>query len=291
MKSIPTSLLFVFLILCSPALISGQNIQLDDPFDDGDFTNNPTWDGTGSSFTIFEDSGNNQLQLNATDAGSSYLSTSSATAYGSWEFFIHLDFTTLSGSNNLTVFLTSNMADLFGEVSGYALQAGESGSGDVFTIVRYEDGSVVETVVTGTTNINDGGEFQVKAERSPDGTWILSVAEGYGSTPVQEATGADNEYNSSFYFGFRPDYTSTRTDLFYFDDIVITQAPIELTAMETVSNQEFQVTFTNELDAATVDPSDFSIDGIGNPEVISVYKTKLRLHLPHLFRVEITYLP
>lgn len=275
----------LFLLLFSfPFSGTTQNIIVDDNFEDGNITAGTVWSGDENDFAVVDENGNYRLRLNASEAGSSHLVTSSAAAYGSWELFVRLDFSTLSGSNNLTVFLISDISDLAGDVNGYAIVAGETGSEDVFELVRYDEGSETETILSGTTNINEGGDYRVKMERSSDGRWMLYVGKGYGSTPVQEASGRDNTHSGSEYFGFLPAYTATRSDKFFFDDVVISKSPIEVTGVNVVSNREVQVFFTEDVDPATVANSDFIIDpGIGSPDgtktqdrsVILTYHTPL----------------
>ncbi|MDR8392211.1 lamin tail domain-containing protein [Aliifodinibius sp. S!AR15-10] len=276
MKYILSSLpiLLAFFI---PSKCISQTLLIDENFSDGDLTSSPVWNGDTGSFTITDISGNNTLQLNAGDSGTTYLGTPSSAAYGTWSFFLRFDFS-LSGSNNITVFLTSDKPDLSGEVTGYALVAGESGSDDIFKVVRYDDGTEAETVITGTTNVSSGGEYQVTVNRNSDGKWTLSVAEGYESIPKQEATGVDNTHTSSSYFGFKPEYTSTRADKFFFDDISISKAPIELSTIEVITNKELRVSFTGDLDPTTVQSSDMSINNnIGSPNSISVQNNAVTL--------------
>ena len=101
--------------------------QLNDDFSDGDFTNNPIWNGDVSNFII---NPSLQLQLNApalTDT--SYLSSETGILDFnnpiSWQFYIKLGF---SPSNNNTVryYLTSDNANLEGYLSGYYIRIGEN---------------------------------------------------------------------------------------------------------------------------------------------------------------------
>ena len=60
------------IILFSALLAFSSWSQMSDSFDDGDFTQNPTWTGNESDFIV---NANLELQLNAAGAGESYLST------------------------------------------------------------------------------------------------------------------------------------------------------------------------------------------------------------------------
>src|SRR5688572_7443966 len=73
-------------------LLTGQQLfaQVSDSFADGNFTNNPTWTGTTTYFTI--SSGRLRLQA-PEETGEAYLATpSQALADGSWEFSVWLGF-------------------------------------------------------------------------------------------------------------------------------------------------------------------------------------------------------
>ena len=77
------SFLFAFIIISSIA-----SAQVTDNFSDGDFTASPTWSGDATEFIV---NASQQLQLNNTVGGASYLSTASpGTAIDNfqWTFYI-----------------------------------------------------------------------------------------------------------------------------------------------------------------------------------------------------------
>lgn len=252
----------------------GQSVNFEDGFEDGDFTNNPTWDGDTNQFTVVDGTPNYLLQLQGDDQNGdvSYLSTPSTDVEGSWEFYIDLDFSP-SGNNKATIFLMSDIANLEGAVNGYAVKAGESGTNDVFRIVRYDSGSEAATVLSGSTDISGGGKFRVKVTRQTGGNWTLEVAEGYDGQLSQEGgTQTDNTYSSARHFGVRATYTSTRADLFFFD-FKIDLPPFDVT-QTSVNGSQVDVTFNRAYDQSTVQASDFSINnGIGAPSSITFPNT------------------
>ncbi|GAA5523353.1 lamin tail domain-containing protein [Aliifodinibius salicampi] len=261
--------LLLILILAIPSIGYGQSVNFEDGFEDGDFTENPSWSGDDSLYTITSEEENHLLKLNG-NAGDNpaYLSVPSTSISGSWEFYIKLDFSPSSG-NRADIFLMSDIPDLTGPVNGYALRAGENGSEDVFRIVRYNNGAEEATVLSGTTDISGGGAFRVKVSRVASGEWTLEVAQGYDGILSQEGSiETDNTYTSSSYFGIRSTYTSTRSDKFFFD-FKINLPPFAITETVAADNQ-VTVYFNRPYDQSTVEVSDFSINSeIGSPASIS----------------------
>ncbi|HBQ58873.1 MAG TPA: hypothetical protein DD671_04420, partial [Balneolaceae bacterium] len=122
-----------------PGLLYAQSTTLNENFEDGDFTANPVWTGDTGEFIILDDSGNNLLQLNDTDASNSstQLRTASAAAYGGWEFYLQMDFNP-SSSNYADVYLISDQEDLLDDHNGYFVRIG--GTADEVSLFR-QDGA------------------------------------------------------------------------------------------------------------------------------------------------------
>lgn len=257
------ALFFFFL----PVFTQAQTTVLNETFDDGNFSDDPAWSGDISEFIIIAVSGNNQLRLNDTDDSNttSYMSTESGAAYGSWEFFIDQDFSP-SNSNRAYIFLISDREDITSGVNGYAIRAGASGADDRFRLFRIDNGSETE-ILTGQLDLSSGGPFQIRVTRTESGEWELFEAGGYGSTPTSSAKATDNTHTSTAYFGFRADYTSTRSENFYFDDIIINNSEeFALSSASGSSNQTVEVIFNYKINNATIDTANFSLSGVGKPE-------------------------
>ncbi len=274
----------IFLLLFSSSLYA-QNFE--DDFSDGDFTNNPAWSGADSNFVIFDLDGNNVLRLNADQAGSSYLSTSSTGIEGEWEFFIRLDFS--PSNNNFTrIFLMSDIADLSGLVNGYALRWGENLSGDVFRLFKITNGIEDGEVLTGTTNVSTSGEYRLKVTRDASGNWSLEVAEGYLGTLAEEATGTDNTYSSSSFFGVQATYTASNTSNFYFDFKIdpppVVIDPLVVDSFTRFSQTEIDLSFSRDIDFASVSTTDFLLNESVNPQSFSTQGTNaLRITFSDVF--------
>ncbi len=255
-------IILLFLVLL-PTLSLAQQVNFEDDFSDGDFSTNPTWSGADSNFTIASLDGNQVLRLNADGSGSSYISTVSTNAVGYWEFFVRLDFS--PSNNNFTqIFLMSDIADLSGAVNGYALRAGENLSGDVFRLFKITNGAQDGEILTGTTNISSGGEYRIKVTRDASGNWNLEVAEGYNGSLAQEATGTDNTYTTTSFFGLHATYTSSNTKSFYYDFKInqppVVVEPLFVDSFTQVNNSQIDISFTKDVDPASISTSDFILN-------------------------------
>ena len=211
-----------FLSLIIPFLYVSLQAQLIDNFSDGDFFNNPTWQGDTNHFII---NSNNQLQLNApsvTDTSFLVVETGilDFTNIITWEFYVKLDLSP-SNSNNFRYYLTSNNANLRGNVDGYFIRVGENGSTDKIKLYR-QDGTSTTLLMTGLNGAYGvNPEFRVRVNRDINGNWeVLSDSIG-GTSYVYEGGATDNTHQFSTFSGVWCKRTTSNTDNFYFDDIEI----------------------------------------------------------------------
>lgn len=257
--------LFIFFLFATTL-----NAQFTDDFSDGNLTMNPAWEGDLSHFTINDES---QLQLNAPETGSSSLRVPTAISDSSvWELYFKLDFNP-SNSNRLYIVLQSDNQQLLSG-SGYYFLLGETGNEDAIHFYRMDAGN--GTMLTSATvgAIADSPEVRMRIERDANGTWTLFADYNGGQNPEIEFTFSDGTYGggAGLFFGIQCEYTSTRTDKFFFDDILVapllpdTSAPT-LLAVEAVSATELDVFFDEPLgEDSAIEPSNYLVDnGIGQP--------------------------
>lgn len=258
--------LIIVILIFIPTLIIAQSANFQDGFSDQDISD---WTGDNADFTFVTESGNILLQQDASSAGSSQLSIPSTNVVGFWEFFIRLDGFSPSNGNKSEVYLMSDSSNFDQAIDGYMLQAGEDGSADVFRLFRITDGTKDGEVLTGTTDISGGGDFRVRVDRDASGNWALSVANSYAGVTVEEATGTDDTYSSTSFFGFKNTYTATRSDKFFFDfkiDIPL----IQIESASVLSATSINVAFSKDYDPATIQTSDFTISpGSLNPTSVN----------------------
>lgn len=258
--------LLLILVLTFPIYSFAQTANFQDDFTDQDISD---WTGDNADFVFVTESGNILLQQDASSAGSSQLSIPSTNTVGFWEFFVRLDGFSPSNGNKAEFYLMSDSSDFDQALNGYMLQTGEDGAADVFRLFKITAGAKDGEVLTGTTSIASGGDFRVKILRDASGNWSLEVASSYSAPTVQEATGTDNTYTTTSFFGFKNTYTSTRADKFFLD-FKIEVPPIEVTNASINNATSVSVDFSKDYDPATLQNSDFAINpGNINPSEIN----------------------
>ena len=272
------SIILLFLFITSFA-----TAQVTDNFTDGNFTVAPIWTGDAIEFIV---NASQQLQLNNTVAGASYLSTASPGASIDnlqWNFYIKQTFAS-SGSNYGRVYLVSDQANLEGSLNGYYLQFGEAGSLDAVELFR-QTGLTSTSVCRGTNGeIAASFAIGVKVTRNALGSWNLYVDPTGGTAYGFEATGTDNTYTTTSFFGVATVYTISSATKFFFDDfyngaIIVDVTAPNIVSSTVVSSTQVDVLFNENVDLTTSQTlTNYSADnGLGNPSVASRDLTTLSL--------------
>jgi hypothetical protein len=260
-------LLSLFLIARAPYGFS----QISDDFSDGDFSNNPAWAGDASKFEV---NGAKQLHLNApavTDTA--YLSIPNTAINNiEWDFFFRLDFSP-SASNYLKVYLVSDQQNLKQQLNGYFLKVGENGSNDAIDLYL-QQGNTETLIIQGIAGevAASTNHVSVKVTRDGSGSWAIYADTTGGTNYSPEGTGTDNTITTTSYFGFLCNYTSTRSTLFYFDNVfagvqVADTIPPLVTGVNVISQNQLDVQYSEPVDVVTSQNiSDYSVNnGIGFP--------------------------
>ena len=192
--------------------------QFSDNFSDGNFSENPKWEGDTAQFIV---NSNLQLQLNGNESGKAQLVTSNSFREDEteWRFFVKLSFAP-SGNNNARIYLTSNVSNLTSSTfQGYFLQLGEAGSNDVMELFYQENGQVV-SICRGGTSIASSMALYIKVVQESGGGWRLWVSETRDGIYHEDGYGAHQSIipTNNQYFGIECTYTSGNKTKFYFDD-------------------------------------------------------------------------
>ncbi len=235
--------------------------QFSDDFSDGDLLN-PDWQGNTSHFVV---NSSGQLQLNAPGAGSSLVFVETMVPDSAvWDLWMKMDFSP-SMSNRLTIYLMSASSDLL-TADGIFLELGENGNNDAIQIKQRLNGVESSLGATALASIaTDPVELRLSIEKKGD-DWRLLVDYIGGSNLAQAATWSASVPNvGTKYFGLGCDYTATRVDKFYFDDIALAKwtpdvtSPVLLFA-EANNAQEVTLHF-DELINASLDVNSFALSG------------------------------
>ena len=244
--------------------------QLVDDFSDGDFISNPSWVGQTSNFEV---NTSNKLHLLApaiTDT--SYLSTlNSLIDNAEWSFLVNLDFGT-SSANLARVYLVSDQQNLKQALNGYFIQIGSTA--DEVSLYR-QDGLVITEIIDGTDGFVGSStvNVRVKATRNTAGDWTLLADNTGAYNYINQGTTNDLIYSLTNYIGVFCKYTSTRSDKFYFDDIIVSNLVTvdtikpQITSIDVISNQIVHVWFSEKIDITTAENvGNYSVNnGLGQP--------------------------
>ena len=265
--SIIRFVLFLSLIVCSDRI----SAQLVDDFSDGDFTNGPSWTGDTDDFVV---NINGELQLMAPEAGESSLFTTL-----SYPDTIQLDMTfrlemSPSSSNFGLIYL--GLDDLDPSVAnGYYLQIGESGSNDAIKLYRLDNGSEILLATASDGAIaSDPAQARISVTIHPDGLWSFSTDYGLSGFNELEFEVMDDthSFNGLNIFGIYCEYTETRKENFFYDDISIMKfeqdetGPL-LTNLSVTGDKTILLSFNEKIDAVTAENLDnYIVDqGLGSP--------------------------
>lgn len=214
---------FIFLLFL-PVFIQGQD-TLWDSFSDGNFTQNPIWQGDDSLFLI---NSAKELQLDDNGPGSAFLTCQNSISYqAKWEFNLRLEFNP-SSSNYAKVYLISDQKDVKGAVNGYFVRIGGS-SHDKLSFYRQSAHSTQLLVESPAGYLNNSTVYlRVLVERDSNYTWTMSADTGtFQNNLSLLGQAVDSMYKASSYFGLFCKYTSTRSKLFFFDEFFVSGFPYQ----------------------------------------------------------------
>lgn len=262
-----------YLLLILFFCVQKNEAQFTDNFNDGDLTNNPTWVGGTSDFTV---NPSLQLQSNNLIASSSYyLSTANTLAISAqWEFYCQIQFNP-SSANYIDVFLTASASDLsLSNTSGYFVRIGNTD--DEISLYRKDANGTITKIIDGLNGIlnTSSNVMKIKVIRNSANQWSLSRdLTGTGNSYINEGTVTDATFTTSSYFGiFIKQSTASFFQKHFFDDIEVKPYATDVTAPEIVSTNPIspttlQVLFNEPVDlTSSQNITNYTVNNsIGNP--------------------------
>lgn len=227
--------------------------QINEDFNNSDLS---TWSGDLDKYIINDDL---QLQLSDTEAGSATIYTQ--TSYGDstvWTMDVSLEFSP-SASNNLQIWLALDDTDVT-NANGYIIEIGENGSDDAIRFIEVIDGdkSVIASGITG--NVGAAFDYTIELIRDSKNIWTLRSKQVNAISFTQEFSTSyvpQVDFNSLRFFGYNCNYTASRSDQFFFDNIKVADlvadviAP-QITDVDIISEDQIRITFDEALDAVSV---------------------------------------
>jgi hypothetical protein len=187
-----------FFVFIGVASAFGQTLY--DSFTDGDFTTNPTWTGTTTSWTVVANSdvaagaaGSNTLRLSAPAVSGTEFLSSQIANWGTsqeWGVFLGRRAQAYTAANQQYFWLYANEATLTSAtVDGYRLAIGDDSGNDEIRLEYIVNGAVNTTVIVSTGAIPNGLTdigLLVRVTRSATGDWQLFTS----TLPTVSGTGA-----------------------------------------------------------------------------------------------------
>ncbi len=237
-----SNILFFLVAFCFQSKVSGQFFD--------DFSNDlASWNGDVNHFII---NNNQQLQLNASMAGSSFI-------YRETEFpdefsaiaYINLNFPP-SDNNKLRWYFYSSGSNL-AQSDGYFIQIGENGSNDAISFFRFSSGHEVELARGTMAAVAESPMVRMTVEKDNQNFWIVKADYSGENFQEVELEFFEDEIpiEESGIFGFQALYTATRTTGVFIDDtgidlLVEDMIPPGLIQSFIFDNNSIQIAF-NEL--------------------------------------------
>ncbi len=293
------------ILFCIVTLLSfDATAQLNDNFNDGDFSQQPKWSGIDSVWMI---NTQNQLQTNSNTINSNYyLSTVNTKAtIAQWEFWIKVSFNP-SSANYVDVFLTASDSNLLKtNITGYYVKIGNTD--DEVSLYRKDNGASIKIIdgINGTLNQSES-ILKIKVTRDENNMWELFRQQNSASF-ISEGVVCDSTYLSSAYFGcVVKQSTASFFQKHYFDEFLISDyvrdtIPPKIDSVIAFSKSKIDIQFNESVDKTTAEHSlNYFIDnGIGYPTAAVLdplnhslvhltfsdnifTRTILRIHIEHI---------
>lgn len=274
--SLPRYFIFISFICLTYTAFSQLNLN----FNSGSLMEQ-NWEGNTDHFIINEVG---ELQLNAPEAGNSTIFTPYRLPPDSLQVDIFFKLKFAPSSDNFSkiyLFLdrpTENMAN------GYYLQLGESGSNDAIKIFKLTNGQATLFAAAKLGAIQkDPAIARIQFKIYTDGFWIMMTDYTGNKLYDEDIEFLDSDFSlqQDQYFGIYCQYTATRVDKFFFDDISIQTivkdiVPPDLVSVEVLDKRTVQLTFSEALESQTAsNVLHYTVDqGLGQPQSITFSNSK-----------------
>ena len=261
--------LSIWAVLGFSLLLKGQ---INESFVDGEIYLNPTWRGDTAKFEVTT---SYELHQNApSQAGSAHLSTSSSSfSEASWMFDIRITFNP-SSNNHAIAYLIADHHHPDSVENGIRIEMGRSSDG-IKLIESFEQQDSTLSFQSQWLN-HSQSDISLRVVHDSlhwwtvelwDTTWNL--LDSFHYNPIKFGAMPSFASQDSTYFILKTKYTSTRSDRFWFDNIVVEGIPLKderapvLIAALPAPNQHLILTWTEEIRELL--PSQILLDSTHQP--------------------------
>lgn len=265
--SAQTAVCMLWLLMSVWADVYGQ---FTDDYSDGDLMNNPTWLGDTALFRV--DPQGQLHQVAPASSGSAMLYTHSRALYqADWSWWMRLGFNP-SGANYADVYVLSQSSRLDSALSGYFVRVGSTA--DDVCLYR-QTGNTRTCIINGRDGVLNriDNPLRIRITRDSSGIWSLFTdTTGSGLHWTLEGTAYDATHLYGSFTGCRQVFSSTRSQLYWYDDWVVQGMALPDTlpprllmarvARQGVIKLEFNKGFPP---AALVQPLHYALSGFGFP--------------------------
>ncbi|MEO7119761.1 MAG: lamin tail domain-containing protein [Ginsengibacter sp.] len=277
-----------FLSSCFVVFLISSKAQVNDNFNDGNFTNDPSWAASSTDFTI-----NSALQLqSANNIPNSifYITTPNSLATAvEWELYIRLAFNP-SSANYVDVYLIASSADITSNTTtGYFVRIGNTD--DEISLYRQDGNGMIKKIIDGENGVlnSSNNSLKLKVTRDTNNQFTLyRDLSGTGNNYFNEGTIKDETYATSAFFGLLiKQSTASFFQKHFFDDVQIRNFTPDVTAPSIVSATATSSTTVDVLFNEPVESTSSQLvsnylvnNNFGNPE--SAFKDANNASLIHL---------
>ncbi len=278
-----------FLTLCFfqiAAFAQNPTIGFNDNFSDSDFTNNPKWDAPPTMLADYIVNAKKELQLNAAAEGKSFITTNYNTDSAMvWEFYVRMEFAP-SKSNRLVILLENVSGSVpMTPSKSYALLIGEDGSDDRIRLGTATTGTYDAPFFSANSLIirNNQVNARIRVKRSKTHLWTIEADYNGGSAfqfegEIQEQMPLFLIPSNGATFYFKPEYTASRADKFFFDDVKVYKNEPDITTPKAIlakalDKNKVEIQFDEVVDSLSAKQNlAYSFDnGVGVPKNISYF--------------------
>jgi len=224
--------------------------QVNDDFDDGDLSVSPSWTGDLNNFMT---NAEGVLRLNAQAAGKTFISTP-YTIPDSFNLKIDLGLEfSPSASNLVRVYLFLDDTNL-SVANGYYLNFGENGNEDAIKLFKLSKG-VSTLLASGSIGSIAKNLNQISLELTYNSKkeWRLrSAFDGQSLLNQEFIINEPWAFKNTGFFALECEYTSTRRDKIYFDNLILEKltndiTPPRLITTKILSEAKIELEFSEEI--------------------------------------------